>query len=125
MNDQEQTVHTSETNPYNADAEPVISTPATVVETVRWLMEFLGRPALPENPKECWEQLISKDGKRTEKKPCWLDSTGRAYEVSWKPYQERLPEDMELKNWFQCSKGIGTLGGWNGKHYIGLCCKNG
>ncbi|OWY66111.1 hypothetical protein B7486_38280 [cyanobacterium TDX16] len=101
-------------NRYNPVAKQGTEIPTTVSDTIYWVLDYLKRPPLPENPQECMEQLNTPGGKQ----PCWLDSTGKVYPVSWKRYQEALPEYMELEQWFEYSKGIGTLGGWNGKHYI-------
>ncbi|MDV2992862.1 MAG: hypothetical protein N4J56_002516 [Chroococcidiopsis sp. SAG 2025] len=115
MTDQHANVQQSDTNPYNSFAEQGTEVPTTVHDTIYWVLDYLKRPPLPENPKECQEQLNTPGGKQ----PCWLDSTGKTHTVSWKRYQEALPDYMELEQWFSHSKGIGTLGGWNGKHYIG------
>lgn len=120
MTDLHENVQQSDTNPYNVEPEQVIEAPSTVGETVYWVLDYLKRPPLPENPKECEEQLKNKKGEKQKggKQPCWLDSHGRAYPVIWSHYQEKLPDEMVLQQWFEYSRGIGTLGGWNGKHYI-------
>jgi hypothetical protein len=68
---------------------------------------------LPECPIEA-----AKQGKEP-KAPCYFDGR-RVIPISWKPWQNSQPIEEICKAWFQNSKtGIGTLGGWNGKHWLG------
>lgn len=83
----------------------------SVPETITWLLA-LGRPPLPECPIEA-----AKVGKQA-KAPCYFDGR-RVIPVSWKEWQTQQPIDEILKTWFAHPKtGIGTLGGWNGKHWL-------
>ncbi|KAB8316130.1 DUF3987 domain-containing protein [Tolypothrix campylonemoides VB511288] len=87
--------------------------PRNVRETISWLLR-LGRPPLPECPIEA-----AKEG-REPKQPCFLDSKGYLKSVSWKQWQNTQPIKDIIDSWF-CNPqtGIGTLGGWNGKHWLG------
>jgi|GEM_PF-3502683 len=91
---------------------PQPQAPQTVRETIHWLLR-LGRPPLPECPIEA-----AKQGKEP-KQPCFLD--GKYLKtVNWKQWQEIQPLQEILDAWFSNPKtGIGTLGGWNGKHWLG------
>lgn len=84
----------------------------TVPQTIEWLLR-LGRPPLPECPIEA-----AKQGK-DPKQPCFLD--GKYLKtVNWKQWQDTQPIPEILDAWFSNPKtGIGTLGGWNGKHWLG------
>jgi hypothetical protein len=86
--------------------------PRNVRETINWLIR-LGRPPLPECPIEA-----AKQGK-DPKQPCFLD--GKYLKtVNWKQWQNSQPIDEIYNAWFTNPKtGIGTLGGWNGKHWLG------
>jgi hypothetical protein len=86
--------------------------PQNVHDTISWLIR-LGRPPLPECPIEA-----AKQGKEP-KQPCFLD--GKYLKtVNWKQWQNTQPIEEIYKAWFQNPKtGIGTLGGWNGKHWLG------
>jgi Bifunctional DNA primase/polymerase, N-terminal len=86
--------------------------PSSVQETIDWLLQ-LGRPPLPECPIEA-----AKQGKEP-KQPCFLD--GRFLKVvNWKHWQNTQPIPEIYQAWFSNPKtGIGTLGGWNGKHWLG------
>ena len=95
--------------------QKIDATPTTVRETVQWLHDTLGRPALPECPAEC-ERDYGIDG---GKAPAFIKSNGSAQIIKWEPYQERMPGRSELKQWFAQTRGVGTIGGWNGQHYIG------
>lgn len=88
--------------------------PKTIRGTANWLRKTLMRPPMPECPSECERDCGVPQGKA----PAYLN--GRAHLISWKTYQERMPTSEELELWFQKSPGIGTLGGWNGQHYIGF-----
>jgi hypothetical protein len=83
-----------------------------IEETIAWL-QAIGRPPLPECPIEA-----AKQGKEP-KAPCFFDGK-RVISVSWKQWQTTQPIDEILATWFSHPKtGIGTLGGWNGKHWLG------
>lgn len=84
----------------------------TVPQTIEWLLR-LGRPPLPECPIEA-----AKQGKEP-KQPCFLD--GKYLKtINWKQWQDTQPLQEILDAWFSNPKtGIGTLGGWNGKHWLG------
>ena len=87
--------------------------PQNVRETIAWLLS-LGRPPLPENPIEA-----AKQGKEP-KQPCFLDNRGYFKSVNWKHWQNTQPNQEIIDAWFCHPKtGIGTLGGWNGKHWLG------
>lgn len=86
--------------------------PSNVRETIEWLLR-LGRPPLPECPIEA-----AKQGKEP-KQPCYFDGR-RVIPINWKQWQNQQPISEIFNAWFTNSKtGIGTLGGWNGKHWLG------
>jgi hypothetical protein len=86
--------------------------PRNIQETINWLNR-LGRPPLPECPIEA-----AKQGKEP-KQPCFLDGK-YLKSINWKQWQNTQPIEEIYKAWFQNPKtGIGTLGGWNGKHWLG------
>ena len=86
--------------------------PRNVRETINWLIQ-LGRPPLPESPVEA-----AKQGKEP-KQPCFLDGK-YLKSVNWKQWQNTQPLAEIYNYWFKNPKtGIGTLGGWNGKHWLG------
>jgi hypothetical protein len=92
---------------------PTVTPPHGVREMIAWLLR-LGRPPLPENPIEA-----AKQGKEP-KQPCFLDNKGYFKSVNWKHWQNIQPNLEIIDAWFCQSKtGIGTLGGWNGKHWLG------
>lgn len=93
-----------------------VNAPKTVRETIKWLIEVLMRPPMPECPVECERDCDVPQGKA----PAYLNGDGKAHLVKWKPYQEIMPDRNEIRAWFSKTKGIGTLGGWNGRHYIGF-----
>lgn len=86
--------------------------PQSVRETINWLNR-LGRPPLPECPIEA-----AKQGKEP-KQPCFLD--GKYLKtVNWKQWQHTQPIEEIYTAWFKNPQtGIGTLGGWNNKHWLG------
>ena len=86
--------------------------PSNVFDTIAWLLR-LRRPPLPECPIEA-----AKQGKEP-KQPCYFDGK-RVIPISWKQWQNEQPIAEIYKTWFANAKnGIGTLGGWNGKHWLG------
>lgn len=86
--------------------------PSSVRETIAWLQR-IRRPPLPECPIEA-----AKQGKEP-KQPCFLE--GKYLEtVNWKHWQDNQPIQEIIDAWFSNPKiGIGILGGWNGKHWLG------
>ncbi|CAA9221266.1 DNA repair protein RadA domain protein [uncultured Coleofasciculus sp.] len=86
--------------------------PQTVRQTIEWLKR-LGRPPLPECPIEA-----AKQGKQP-KQPCFLD--GRYLKtVDWKTWQDAMPLPEIIDAWFANPRtGVGTLGGFNGQHWLG------
>jgi len=86
--------------------------PSNVCETIDWLLR-LGRPPLPECPIEA-----AKQGKEP-KQPCYFDGR-RVIPISWKQWQHEQPIAEIYQAWFEHPKtGIGSLGGWNGRHWLG------
>ncbi len=86
--------------------------PRSVRDTSAWLLR-VGRPPLPECPIEA-----AKHGK-DPKQPCYFDGR-RVIPISWKQWQNTQPIPEIINAWFLNPKtGIGTLGGWNGKHWLG------
>ena len=84
----------------------------SITQTIEWL-QGLGRPPLPECPIEA-----AKQGKEP-KAPCYFDGE-KVISVNWSFFQNVQPSEEILKTWFaQPQTGIGTLGGWNGQHWIG------
>ncbi len=86
--------------------------PQTIAQTIDWLHNCLGRPALPECPKECERDCDVPGGKA----PAWINQKGKAVKLSWKPYQNQLPTQANLAKWFAHTNGIGTLGGGLNAH---------
>lgn len=86
--------------------------PKNVLETIAWLLR-LGRPPLPECPLEA-----AKQG-RTQKQPQFFDGK-RVVPVNWQEWQKDQPIPEVYQVWFRHpATGIGTLGGWNGRHWLG------
>jgi hypothetical protein len=76
-------------------------------------LQRIGRPPLPECPIEA-----AKQGKEP-KQPCFVDSRGYLKSLNWKQWQIEQPLEEIVRSWFCNPKtGIGTLGGWNGKHWL-------
>lgn len=100
---------------YSGRQEGAIALPTNVRNTISWLQK-LNRPPLPESPLECERDCGVAKGKA----PAWITSQGKAVRVAWKPYQTSMPSQSDLRKWFEFTKGIGTLGGWNGQHFIGF-----
>lgn len=92
--------------------------PQTIAQTIEWLNNILGRPALPECPTECERDCGVQGGKA----PAWINRNGKAVKLSWKTYQNQLPTQADLTKWFERTPGIGTLGGGPNAqgHYIGF-----
>jgi hypothetical protein len=64
-------------------------------------------------------------GRFTGKNPSYLDRNGRARSLNHRTYQNRLPYEWELREWFSNSEtGIGTLGGHSGVVWIDFDAKN-
>jgi Protein of unknown function (DUF3987) len=80
-------------------------------ETIVWL-QALNRPPLPECPIQAATQG------RESKSPHYIDGK-RVVSIQWKAWQSIMPPQETLNIWFQDKRmGIGTLGGWNGKHWL-------
>jgi hypothetical protein len=91
--------------------------PQTVADTIVWL-DRLGRPPLPECPIEA--ATVGRDPKQPQYIDGWRGDTPYVKTVQWKTWQTNQPKDAQIKVWFKDSKiGIGTLGGFNGKHWLG------
>jgi hypothetical protein len=92
-----------------------------VNETILWLREQ-GYPALPIAPL-----VPVPKGKKLRfsgKNPSWLSRWGQPCLLDHKLYQERLPTDDELKQWFShVDTGIATMGGWNSTLWIDIDAK--
>jgi Protein of unknown function (DUF3987)/Bifunctional DNA primase/polymerase, N-terminal len=86
--------------------------PKTVQETIIWLQESLNRPPLPECPIQA-----ATDGKEP-KAPHFID--GKFIKsLQWKHFQCIMPPQEAITKWFCDPRmGIGTLGGFNGKHWL-------
>lgn len=105
--------------------KPQASERETVIE---WLKAH-GYPALPVAPAQDpfkyskrnkqGEIEYEKDGAMpkplfTGKNPSYLDRNGIPHLVNHRQYQNSLPSDRQLKEWFaNPANGVGTLGGWN------------
>jgi hypothetical protein len=85
--------------------------PRTAKETTNWVIS-LNRPPLPECPIQA-----ATDGKEP-KAPHFID--GKIIKsVQWKHWQYNMPPQETIDKWFRDSRmGIGTLGGFNGKHWL-------
>jgi len=96
----------------NASVADSPRAPRTVRETIEWLQR-IGLPPLPNCPR-----CASEQGKQP-KQPCYLGDDGIVYSVSWKPWQEKMPPEVLLKKWFKSKEvGVGTLGRYNGSHWL-------
>jgi hypothetical protein len=89
-------------------------------EMIQWLRFVLHRPPLPECPREA-----ARAGKEP-KQPAFISSRdhsghARVTPIAWKlwvdPDVRVSDEDIRLW-WSDPATGLGTLGGWNGQHYI-------
>jgi hypothetical protein len=95
----------------------MIAAPSTVRETIKWLTS-IGRPALPECPIE--SATVGKEPKQPAYISGWRNNEPFVKPIPWKPWQNTLPTEIQHKVWFQDPKtGVGTLGGWNGRHWLG------
>jgi hypothetical protein len=103
-------------------------------EVIEWLIAH-NYPALPVAPAQpAWKHYKLVPGNPEEgvwsycpltvdlqpiplytgKNPSFLDSDGIPHLVNHRQYQNRLPSQKELEDWFaNWANGIGTLGGWN------------
>ena len=94
--------------------------PPSVKDTIRWLLEVVRRPPLPECPQEA-----ARTGK-DPKQPAFIsgrDRVGnpRVTTIAWKLWADpEVPvKEGEIRLWWaDKATGIGTLGGWNGQHHI-------
>ncbi|BAY26162.1 hypothetical protein NIES2100_59750 [Calothrix sp. NIES-2100] len=108
-------------------------------EVINWLLEN-GYPVLPVAPaqdaskypqlkKNTKEIELDKHGKPqpifTGKNPSYLDKDGKPHLINHSKYQNELPTDKELEEWFvHPDNGIGTLGGWNNTIWLDFDTKN-
>ncbi len=61
----------------------------------------------------------------TGKNPSYLDRDGKPYLLNHRQFQNRLPSEYELKEWFaNPANGVGTLGGWNNTIWLDFDVKN-
>ncbi|MBN8563453.1 MAG: bifunctional DNA primase/polymerase [Leptolyngbya sp. UWPOB_LEPTO1] len=71
------------------------------------------------------DEKLQPIGRFTGKNPSYLDRNGRARSLNHKTYQNRLPYEWELREWFSNPEtGIGTLGGHSGVVWIDFDAKN-
>ena len=92
--------------------------PKTVKDTISWLRDTLNRPPLPECPIEA--ATVGKEPKQPNYISGWKDGEPIVRPINWKQFQTVMPQDFMLGVWFRDRKtGIGTLGGWNGQHWLG------
>lgn len=108
-------------------------------EVINWLLET-GYPVLPVAPaqdaskypkrnKDTKEIDLDKDGNPqplyTGKNPSYLDKDGKPHLINHSKYQDELPTDKELEEWFvHADNGIGTLGGRNNTIWLDVDVKN-
>lgn len=93
-----------------------MNTLQTVAETIKWLNR-IGRPPLPECPIEA--ATVGKDPKQPQYIDGWRGETPYVKTVQWKTWQTNQPQVAQTRVWFKDSKtGIGTLGGFNGVHWL-------
>lgn len=60
----------------------------------------------------------------TGKNPSYLDRDGKPHLINHQQYQEHLPSERELSEWFaNPNNGIGTLGGWNNTIWLNFDVK--
>lgn len=79
----------------------------------------------PFNPQKLKENKFEPTPLFTGKNPSYLDQAGEPHLLFHTNYQEKLPQDWELKRWFaNPANGIGTLGGWNDTSWIDFDAKN-
>jgi len=106
-------------------------------EVINWLVTN-NYPALPVAPAVAAEQYPAREKngeiKRdkqgnpipafTGKNPSYLDPSGKPHLVNHRQYQNQLPSDRELREWFANPlNGVGTLGGWNNTIWLDLDLK--
>jgi Protein of unknown function (DUF3987) len=100
-----QEIHVAESN------QLAQTPPPNVKQTIQWLIRA-NRPPLPECPIQAATQ-----GKEP-KSPHYIDGK-RVVSIQWKAWQSIMPPQETINIWFQDKRmGIGTLGGWNGKHWL-------
>lgn len=94
--------------------------PQTVKETIAWLQR-LGRPPLPNCPREA--AAVGKESKQPAYISGYRGKEPIVKPVTWKHLQDSCRVGHQFSPppfWFKYPKvGIGTLGGWNGKHWLG------
>lgn len=61
----------------------------------------------------------------TGKNPSYLDRSNKPHLINHQQYQNRLPSEGELQDWFaNPANGVGTLGGWNNTVWLDFDVKN-
>ena len=71
------------------------------------------------------DEKLQPIGRFTGKNPSYLDRNGRARSLNHGTYQERLPTEQELREWFaNPAIGVGTLGGHAGVDWLDFDSKN-
>jgi len=71
------------------------------------------------------EEALQPIGRFTGKNPSYLDRNGRAKSLNHRAYQNRQPNERELREWFRNSQtGVGTLGGHSGVVWLDFDAKN-
>ncbi len=91
----------------------------TKQQMIFWLVKILNRPPFPVSPRESIVNGVE------AKEPAFYD--GRFYKpLKWKQYQhwEEIEEETKerlIEKWHSDRRieGVSTLGGWNGKHWLG------
>ncbi len=108
-------------------------------QVIDWLIAR-NYPALPvapaqdarKYPKVVYEEPtycpLTKDlqpiGQYTGKNPSYLDRSGKPHLVNHRRYQNQLPKDHELREWFaNPQNGVGSLGGWHNTVWLDLDVK--
>ncbi len=128
--DQKHQLHNStpksenQTSPQDSDTNPLNSqhyqnAPLTKVEIITWVLNNLNKPAFPISPQQ---SLLNN---KEPKQPAYYDD--KYYKtLNWKSYQNWHELEPGLRNqliekWHKDkrSDGVSTLGGWNGRHWLG------
>ncbi len=103
----------------NAEQEKRLEAPRTKRELITWVESKLNKPVFPISPQQ---SLLNN---KEPKQPAYYD--GRYYKtLNWKSYQNwhelepNLRKEL-IKKWHSDARieGVSTLGGFNGKHWLG------
>jgi hypothetical protein len=101
-------------------------------------LKAMGLPALPVAPAQDAQEFPARDRSGeilrqangqpkpafTGKNPSYLDVAGNPKLIAHRVFQERLPSDWEMQNWFaNPANGVMTMGGWQNVIWIDIDVK--